>query len=55
MKYSVEVLKYGSDPTLNLEEKAKRVVEIVEKAVFELETYLFFIEDVLKEVVERVV
>lgn len=55
MKYSPQLLILGSNPTLELGEKAKIANEIIEKALSELETILFFIEDVLREVLEKVV
>lgn len=55
MKYAVEVLKVGSDPRLDLAEKERKTKELVNNAIKEFEIYLFFIEDVIKEVVEKIV
>ncbi|MEM1726584.1 MAG: hypothetical protein QXD86_05860 [Candidatus Bathyarchaeia archaeon] len=55
MKYSVEILRLGSDPRLTLEEKMPKVKELIEKALSELNITLFFIENVLTEAIESVV
>lgn len=55
MKYSVEVLKIASDPTFTLDEKAPKVKELLEKAISSFNLYLFFIEDILKEILKEVI
>lgn len=55
MKYSVEVLKIASDPRTTLDEKAPKVKDLLEKAISSFNLYLFFIEDLLKEILEKVV
>lgn len=55
MKYSPQIILIGSDPLTDLKQKEKLVKEILEKALDELETILFFIEDILRELVEKVV
>ncbi|MEM3961633.1 MAG: hypothetical protein QXQ36_07195 [Sulfolobales archaeon] len=55
MKYSLEILKIGSDPRISLEDKAGIVLELVRRAVDEVETYLLFIEDVLRELLEKAI
>ncbi|MEM0506658.1 MAG: hypothetical protein QXW58_05335 [Thermosphaera sp.] len=55
MKYAPQIMILGSNPAMDLKDKAKIAHEIIEKALFEFETYLFFIEDVIKEVVTQVV
>lgn len=55
MKYAPQILILGSNPAMDLKDKARIVLEIIEKAVFEFETYIFFIEDVVREVVSETV
>ncbi|MEM3662380.1 MAG: hypothetical protein QXI68_02225 [Sulfolobales archaeon] len=55
MKYSPQLLILGSNPAMDLKDKAKIAREIIDKALFEFETYLFFIEDVVREIVSQTV
>ncbi|MEM1710616.1 MAG: hypothetical protein QW820_06975 [Sulfolobales archaeon] len=55
MKYAPQILILGSNPAMDLRDKAKIAYEIIEKALFEFETYLFFIEDVVREIVSQTV
>jgi len=55
MKYSIEVLKLGSDPRIPLEEKMVKAKDLIETALRELNTILFFIENVMLEAVEATV
>ncbi|MEM0010917.1 hypothetical protein [Metallosphaera sp.] len=55
MRYSPQLLILGSNPAMELGEKERIAREIIDKALSELETILFFIEDVLREVLEKVV
>ncbi len=54
-EYSVEILKISSNPALPLEEKARLVNEILSKLLGELETILFFTENVIQEILSRMI
>lgn len=55
MKHSPQLLILGSNPAMEMEEKTKIAREIIDKSLSEFETYLFFIEDVLNEVLRKAV
>lgn len=55
MKYSFEILKISTNVTLSFEEKSAQVKVLIEKALNEFNVTLFFIEDILNEVISKVV
>ncbi len=55
MKYAVEVIKLQANVALTKEEKEPKVREIITQALEEFERLLLFADDVLREILERLV
>ncbi|MEM2506951.1 MAG: hypothetical protein QXF61_07920 [Nitrososphaeria archaeon] len=55
MKFAFEILKIGSDPLFELDEKREKAKKLINEALKEFETTLFFIEETLREIIEKAV